>query len=199
MLNYTLAEGHSLSVKDGIEIPSVTYVTDGEVENILEYDVVDENGVKVSKDNYLIVRYIYGKLFVTERNISITTVTKEFEYNGKAQGDDRYTALYLNGSGNAFADGHTLEVITPFRISCVYENSAENNVMEYRIVDAEKIDRTKNYLIVDYFGTITIKARPVIIVLNEIGDITYGETLGGYPLTADGKMFYLRSGKRKDG
>ena len=197
LLNYTLAEGHSLSVKDGIEIPSVTYVTDGEVENILEYDVVDKNGVKVSKDNYLIVRYIYGKLFITERNISITTVTKEFEYNGKAQGDDRYTALYLNGSGNAFADGHTLEVITPFRISCVYENSAENNVMEYRIVDAEKIDRTKNYLIVDYFGTITIKARPVIIVLNEIGDITYGETLGGYPLTADGKMFTYEAGSAK--
>lgn len=197
LLNYTLAEGHSLSVKDGIEIPSVTYVTDGEVENILEYDVVDENGVKVSGDNYLIVRYIYGKLFVTERNISITTVTKEFEYNGKAQGDDRYTALYLNGSGNAFADGHTLEVITPFRISCVYENSAENNVMEYRIVDAEKIDRTENYLIVDYFGTITIKARPVIIVLNEIGDITYGETLGGYPLTADGKMFTYEAGSAK--
>lgn len=184
---YDLVEGHELKVKEGFAVPSVTYVTDGEVENEIEYDIVDKDGNSVN-GNYFVVRSIFGKISITQRQISITTISRKFDYNGKAQGDDRYSATYLSGTGDAIVSGHTVNVEKSFKITNVKENTPENNKMVYKIIDGDGVDRTENYAITDYFGTIEIVRLPVEIVLNKIESFTYGDVFGGYPLVGN-KMF----------
>lgn len=193
VIEYSLAEGHQLKVKEGFAIPSVTYYTEGSVDNIIEYDIVDKDGNPVN-ENYFIVNSKYGKLSITQRKISIITASEKRYYNGVAQANAGYSASLLSGTGSAIVSGHSVVVDKPFTITNVSENLFENNRIVYKIIDGEKVDRTENYAIEYTYGTLNILPLPVEIVLNTVESFTYGTAFGGYPINSDGKMFTYANG-----
>ena len=158
-----LAEDTYLSVVG--EHTYVTYVTEGEVENVVTYYVVDYSRNKDVTDNYEI-SYIYGKIWRTPRTIQVTTNSHNWTYDGTAHSDTGYEVLHLGADGkpdywDAFAEAwHTLVVVgTPTEVTNYTGNSVAN-IVKYIVLDEET---TQNYSIVMAYGELSISKRPIVI------------------------------------
>ncbi|MDE7439600.1 MAG: hypothetical protein K2N23_03745 [Clostridia bacterium] len=198
-----LADGQELYVKEGAFVASMTYVTDGTVDengngsvpNRIEYSVRIVGGEDVS-ENYEIVRYWnnelgeeYGTLTIKPRKISFTTPNDTFVYNGSEQWDsnpdNRYTDLIHIGGGDALVSGHRLNAISSTTLTNV---GSVDNEIEYNIIDSNGEDFTVNYDMNISWGTLTITPLNISIGLNTVEGFTYGDRTVSYPLV-DGKMF----------
>ncbi len=140
---------------------SVTYVTEGQVENNLYYRIyvkdlprTDENDVTA---NYAI-KYVYGKIYVTKRAISVTTATRSWEFDGNSHAARDYTI-----TEGSLVDGYRLIAVSETRVQFVTEGEVENRV-KYGVYvngDVRLIDLTENYEITYTYGKISCTVRYV--------------------------------------
>lgn len=190
----SLAENQTLYVKEGAAISSVTFVTEGKVDNIIDYSVMGARGDVTA--NYDISYYNmfestesvkkYGILEIIPRSISLTTVGNEWEYDGLEKYETGYTDLTHDGGGSALVLGHKLIAVSYDTVVTV---GTVDNVVEY-IVENEEI--TKNYAIGVSYGKLTVTPRKLSVVLSPVSDVIYGEAFEGW----NGEFAYAAGSKR---
>ncbi|MGM9643947.1 MAG: hypothetical protein ACI3X1_02565 [Eubacteriales bacterium] len=162
-----LVQGHtaSVSLPEGQE-KTISITDVGTVENIFEIKVVDEKGIDVT-GNYDI-KYEYGKLTVTTRDIEINPVPKDKYYDGKPLDTQEITWTEEDSEkkcGLLTSADHTVSV-TPF-------STKKSDCGEYQwILTADdvkiycgEIDVTDNYNVrlSDVPTTISIKKSTVYV------------------------------------
>ena len=155
-----------------IAITKFAALTDaGEIENVITVNitVVRQNGYEENvTDNYKIT-YVYGKLKVTPRPITVKTDTKSFVYNGKEQFCEDYTVTAGEGIEGQYpiANGQEARVASNTKIQNVKE-SGKDNVLEIKIFDfgGNEIN-LKNYAITYEYGTLSVTPRPIAVKLTD--------------------------------
>ena len=177
--NYEVINGTSVASTDHIENVTVTgSQTDvGTSNNVPSQTVIVRNadGEEVTF-NYTI-SYQNGTLTVTEdmTNITITSATHEWPYDGATHTDPTYTVVYGNttltpvegSNGLRFALNvrDTLIVTPTFNgITYVGENAANNNVYDYTLQHADNYGGT----ITTNYGTLSI--TPVTLTVTAASD-----------------------------
>lgn len=184
-----LADGQELYVKGSDFVATLTDYADGGVDNRIDYSVRDKDGDVTQ--NYTIrywnndVGKQYGTLIINKRQISLTTATNLWEYDGKEHFEEGYENLtYLGNDGKApLVKNHQLVAISNTKLT---DAGSERNLVEY-IVGDDGINN--NYLIVyDGYGTVTVTPRKLTVQLNKVLNSIYGEPFAGYPVI-DGKIF----------
>ena len=155
--NRELLLGHSFDVRKF----SSSIKNAGSASNVLDFDIVDELGNKVT-DYYKINYSSLGKLKVTPREIVITAGSKEVyidELNGEPLTCEEYEIVLSDGSGeNALAIGDSIGKII-FEGSISKVGRTTNNITEFTIVDAEGKDVTSSYKVQTESGMLKISAR----------------------------------------
>lgn len=149
-----LVVGHTVSFKG--EARSVTDKTDVGIENIRDFDILDEAGGTVT-DNYEVTT-CFGKLTVSPRPITVTTEDKSKIYDG-----DPLTGGGAQFEEGALVSGHEIYNLSYNVITGVKESGAENyvNFEIYETATGKTV--TQNYAITEKFGTLTVTARPVTV------------------------------------
>lgn len=181
-----LAEGDSLYLADGAEYASVTFVTEGEVENRVQYSIKGRGGDVT--ENYFIT-YENGKLSITARSIEITSKDGVFGYDGQAHFEEEYSKLAHKGGGKPLVLGHRIVVKSH---TGRVDAGSEDNVVKY-IVENDEI--TKNYSIRHSYGTLSVLPRKLTVRLNEVENSVYGSEF--IPLGED--PFTIVGGQTADG
>ncbi len=145
--NTALVEGHTASVS------SSTAITDhGTVENLLTFDITDENGKNVT-DNYSI---FVSQSFITvnKRVITVSTSDATFTYDGEVHQSLDFTVT----SDVQIAEGQTASAVGTTQITDVLESGMENK-FEVSIADEDGNDVTANYEISYVFGALTVEPK----------------------------------------
>lgn len=171
---YGLSDGHAIRVKAGTEIPSVTYVTEGEVRNELAYAVFDGAGNDLT-ENYEI-GYEYGKIWRTKRPITIVTGTMHTEYDGLPLQNP--SAAPYHGTDSGLVGEHMIvldESQTIPSVTFVTEGEVENALI-YLIYDGDT-DRTGNYEIMYDYGVLYRTKRAITVTTS-----SFEKTYDGLPL-----------------
>ena len=153
-----IVSGHTTIVND---YKTIKYV--GELENVFTIDIFD--GDEKVTNNYDI-SYVYGTLKVNKKQIKFSTKSDEKEY------DD--TPLLGKESDIQFIEGfelianHTYKLVQNF--VSITDVGTEINVLKIEdILDASGNSVFENYEIIEdnsLFGTLTIKHRPVTILMD---------------------------------
>ena len=145
--------GHYLVAADGYA--TVTDVNEGEVENAVEYAIYA--GEEDISYNYS-VTYIYGKISVTPRAITVTTATSSDEYDGEAHFNTNYAKVE-----RLLEDlGHYLKARDGYAtVTNVYDGEVENTV-EYAIYAGEE-DISYNYSVTYIYGNISVTPRAITV------------------------------------
>lgn len=127
-----------------------------------------------SEDNYEI-NYIYGKLTITKRNITIITPTVTKVYDGtplKGNEDNASpTGVNIYRDHKIVPDEEGIPELT--------ECGTIPNELTCRIVnkdDASRKDLSQNYNITYYYGTITVTPRPLYVVTPDVSAAFDGTT-----------------------
>ena len=161
--------GHSTEL-DTDRVAFVTYVTEGEVDNVLYHSVKDANGRDVT-ENYAIA-YVYGKLSRTPRPLTVTTATLEKVYDGTLlYGASVPDGVVITGTPARFSglvkdDFAVVDVNRPME-NVVYDESGgvtgiENDCV-YKVGFANGQPATDNYRLIYEYGTLTILPRPITV------------------------------------
>ena len=161
--------GHSTEL-DTDRVAFVTYVTEGEVDNVLYHSVKDANGRDVT-ENYAIA-YVYGKLSRTPRPLTVTTATLEKVYDGTLlYGASVPDGVVITGTPARFSglvkdDFAVVDVNRPME-NVVYDESGgvtgiENDCV-YKVSFANGQPATDNYRLIYEYGTLTILPRPITV------------------------------------
>lgn len=143
-----LAAGHSISILSSAEITKV-----GEVENTLEFIVVDELGEDVS--NRYNIHTTYGTLRVVPCKIMLSTASGSKVYDG--------TPLTINeviDTSGSLAKGEKIVVTKPFSAT---ECGEYESRIEYYIADESGVDVTDMYEIISTYGTVKINKNVLSI------------------------------------
>ena len=155
-----------------IAITKFAALTDaGEIENVITVNitVVRQNGYEENVTNNYKITYVYGKLKVTPRPITVKTDTKSFVYNGKEQFCEDYTVTAGEGieGQDPIANGQEARVVSNTKIQNVSE-SGKDNVLEIKIFDfgGNEIN-LKNYAITYEYGTLSVTPRPIAVKLTD--------------------------------
>ena len=152
---------------------SVTYVSDGTVENTITYTT----GAAFREENYKITK-IPGRLSITQSSnaIVITTASRSREYNGKKLLDDQTTHT------GTLAEGDRLVVEFPADAGLTDVGTKRNEYKSYRVERSDGADVTANYTFGDpVIGTLTV--TPVAI---ELTANSAAKAYDGTPLTDRG-------------
>ena len=152
---------------------SVTYVSDGTVENTITYTT----GAAFREENYDITE-IPGQLSITQSSnaIVITTASKSREYNGKKLLD------YQTTHTGTLAEGDRLVVEFPADAGLTDVGTKRNEYKSYRVERSDGADVTANYTFGDpVIGTLTV--TPVAI---ELTANSAAKAYDGTPLTDSG-------------
>ena len=152
---------------------SVTYVSDGTVENTITYTT----GAAFREENYEITK-IPGKLSITQSSnaIVITTASKSREYNGKKLLDDQTTHT------GTLAEGDRLVVEFPADAGLTDVGTKRNEYKSYRVERSDGADVTANYT----FGKPVIGTLTVTPVAIELTANSAAKAYDGTPLTDRG-------------
>ena len=152
---------------------SVTYVSDGTVENTITYTT----GAAFREENYEITK-IPGKLSITQSSnaIVITTASKSREYNGKKLLDDQTTHT------GTLAAGDRLVVEFPADAGLTDVGTKRNEYKSYRVERSDGADVTANYT----FGKPVIGTLTVTPVAIELTANSAAKAYDGTPLTDRG-------------
>ena len=152
---------------------SVTYVSDGTVENTITYTT----GAAFREANYDITE-IPGKLSITQSSnaIVITTAAKSREYNGKKLLDNQTTHT------GTLAAGDRLVVEFPADAGLTDVGTKRNEYKSYRVERSDGADVTANYT----FGEPVIGTLTVTPVAIELTANSAAKAYDGTPLTDSG-------------
>ncbi|MDE6410913.1 MAG: hypothetical protein K2L02_00045 [Clostridia bacterium] len=164
---------HDKLSKTGIprSITSVSESGDDGVDNVCKFSVPNQN--------YTIGGYDYGTLKITPRPIRVVTDDAEKIYDNKPLSKHVYVeTYYIDESGKKqkglLQEGETLAPDVPCSITNVSETKAGNNQCTFTVPN-------KNYTIAGYdCGTLTITARPIIVVTASDNKIYDGNPLSNY-------------------
>ncbi len=166
---YELVSGHNTKA---IISSSVTYVTEGKVDNVLTLMISDANGVNVTS-NYDITFTSYGKIEIIPRKITITTATNCWEYDELQHQDTSYTVTSEKG----LVVGDVLTVLDS-AFAGPKPGEYENIFHTISIYNGTR-DAKPNYEVSYENGTLTILAS-TLTILAESAEKEYD----GTPLTA---------------
>ena len=152
---------------------SVTYVSDGPVENTITYTT----GAAFREENYEITE-IPGKLSITQSSnaIVITTASRSREYNGKKLLDSQTTHT------GTLAEGDRLVVEFPADAGLTDVGTKRNEYKSYRVERSDGADVTANYT----FGEPVIGTLTVTPVAIELTANSAAKAYDGTPLTDSG-------------
>jgi len=152
---------------------SVTYVSDGTVENTITYTT----GAAFREENYDITK-LPGKLSITQSSnaIVITTASKSREYNGKKLLDNQTTHT------GTLAEGDRLVVEFPADAGLTDVGTKRNEYKSYRVERSDGADVTANYT----FGEPVIGTLTVTPVAIELTANSAAKAYDGTPLTDRG-------------
>ena len=152
---------------------SVTYVSDGTVENTITYTT----GAAFREANYDITE-IPGKLSITQSSnaIVITTASRSREYNGKKLLD------YQTTHTGTLAEGDRLVVEFPADAGLTDVGTKRNEYKSYRVERSDGADVTANYT----FGEPVIGTLTVTPVAIELTANSAAKAYDGTPLTDRG-------------
>ena len=152
---------------------SVTYVSDGTVENTITYTT----GAAFREENYDITK-LPGKLSITQSSnaIVITTASKSREYNGKKLLDNQTTHT------GTLAAGDRLVVEFPADAGLTDVGTKRNEYKSYRVERSDGADVTANYT----FGEPVIGTLTVTPVAIELTANSAAKAYDGTPLTDSG-------------
>lgn len=172
-------------------LPTVTDVSDGEVENNFLVEIFGAEGTVTA--NYKIT-YEYGKIKVNPRPVTVWAIADEKEYNGKVQCGEKADADNLV-YGHKIKEAYTGDSSSPdcgeYQVA-IAENSAQ-------IVDASGNDMNGNYAITydkSVKATLKITPRPVTLTAGSAekvydgtpltcGDILSENLVDGHTVTAE--------------
>lgn len=161
-----ILEGHVIVHDELATTASVTYVTEGEVENELHYLIFE--GERNVGENYEI-EYVYGKIHVTPRNLSLLTATSSGEFDGQPYYDIRYTV-----ESGSFAGNHGTKALSYAQVTFVTEGEVENQVV-YSIVNGSE-NLTENYALEVKYGKISRTPRNILVMTADHTFVYDGET-----------------------
>ena len=152
---------------------SVTYVSDGTVENTITYTT----GAAFREENYKITK-LPGQLSITQSSnaIVITTASRSREYNGKKLLDDQTTHT------GTLAEGDRLVVEFPADAGLTDVGTKRNEYKSYRVERSDGADVTANYT----FGKPVIGTLTVTPVAIELTANSAAKAYDGTPLTDSG-------------
>ena len=152
---------------------SVTYVSDGTVENTITYTT----GAAFREENYEITK-LPGKLSITQSSnaIVITTASRSREYNGKKLLDNQTTHT------GTLAAGDRLVVEFPADAGLTDVGTKRNEYKSYRVERSDGADVTANYT----FGEPVIGTLTVTPVAIELTANSAAKAYDGTPLTDSG-------------
>ena len=152
---------------------SVTYVSDGTVENTITYTT----GTAFREENYKITK-IPGQLSITQSSnaIVITTASKSREYNGKKLLD------YQTTHTGTLAEGDRLVVEFPADAGLTDVGTKRNEYKSYRVERSDGANVTANYT----FGEPVIGTLTVTPVAIELTANSAAKAYDGTPLTDSG-------------
>jgi len=152
---------------------SVTYVSDGTVENTITYTT----GAAFREENYKITK-LPGQLSITQSSnaIVITTASRSREYNGKKLLDDQTTHT------GTLAAGDRLVVEFPADAGLTDVGTKRNEYKSYRVERSDGADVTANYT----FGKPVIGTLTVTPVAIELTANSAAKAYDGTPLTDRG-------------
>ena len=152
---------------------SVTYVSDGTVENTITYTT----GAAFREENYKITKNP-GQLSITQSSnaIVITTPSKSREYNGKKLLDNQTTHT------GTLAAGDRLVVEFPADAGLTDVGTKRNEYKSYRVERSDGADVTANYT----FGKPVIGTLTVTPVAIELTANSAAKAYDGTPLTDSG-------------
>ncbi len=139
-------EGERIHTFEVVDYPTVQYVTDGEKDNALVLAIFDENKQDVSA-NYDVQIKDMGKISITSIELTISTASNRWEYDGNPHFDKTFQIL-----SGALLEGHKISVAT---YTTITEIGEVENHLTYVIMAGEE-DRTANYSIIELCGTLTI-------------------------------------------
>ena len=169
-----LRSGHELRIDDAAwaEITDV-----GEIKNTLQFEIVDENGEIVPKDNYEII-YSYGTLTVTPRTLIVKTEDKSFTYDATSHSHKKYSI-----DGDGLAPGHELKIDDTGWMNITDVGEAENT-FKFEIVDGSgTVISNDNYEISYSYGTLTVEKRKLIVSTPDYTGVYDGKDHSNYTLS----------------
>ncbi len=148
-----LVEGHRIEA----DYPSRTVAGDTENRpvNVL---VLRADGSTVEAKNYVLT-WEYGTVTVTKREVTLRTDSGKWTYDAQPHAQPSYTE-----AKNTLVSGHTAETGYSFRRDAGEEANAVSGGTF--VFDERHNDVTENYTITWEYGTLTIDARPVVVLSN---------------------------------
>lgn len=149
---------------------SIINVKDGEVENkFIKCEITGGRGLLSNYD----ITFVWGKLKITPRPITITTETKEKVYDGTPLACTEYKAVYTDDSSkSAFVNDEELDVKESTSITDVGE--ILNKFTSYVI----KNGKVSNYTITLYnTGKLKVTPRPIVIITGSAEKVYDGTPL----------------------
>ena len=167
-----LPEGHYLGVNPLSAPTTVTNVSQGEVNNIVDVRVYNAAGEDVTSNFALTVLPEDGaKIWVTPKKVTIKTQDATLVYNGKEQTAEEYEAVGL-------IDGHELVIVEKTVVKNAV-NDVENKI-EFVIVDKNNnnADVTDNYDIEYIYGTINVEKKDVLFLSDSLNGVYNGQEQG---------------------
>ena len=144
----TLIEGHTIQVSYLSEIINV-----GELSNDFEVRVYDKQNKDVT--SYYDFTKVKGALKVIERDITITTGSKNEIYNGTAITCENYEI-----TEGSLVSGHSF--VPKYQSTITNVGTVENKIT-YSIYDKSKNDVTFNYNVTVVEGEIKVLAKPITV------------------------------------
>ena len=145
-----IVKGHQAVITS--EALTITDV--GEIDNEITVVIMDgaENDLTA---NYKI-SYDYGKIAVTQREITVTTETEEFDYDGTEKSKNAVK------SATGLVEGHkVVEDTTVGAYATIKQAGQIENVITVTVCDGDGNDKTANYKIIYDYGTLTVNPRQI--------------------------------------
>ena len=164
-----------LKIVDGqlTEIVSNTALSEvgDAIDNVLQIAVKNSAGADLT-DNYDI-EYVYGKLEITQRSVSVVTHSSSFEYDGKPHSFEEYDISV----DTPLVEGHYTSVVESASVTEV-KDGEQDNALVFAVKDSQSNDVTKNYNItISEYGKIHIKPREMTLTALSADKIYDGQTL----------------------
>ena len=136
--------------------PLVRDVSEGLVENKFTLSVTYLG--RYMDENYKIT-YLYGKVSITPRPITVETHSKEWDYDGEWHSEEGYHIS--DSSPYRLVGGETMSVLTATKIRDVKDNAPNNNALTFSIL-RDGAENISNYDITLIKGTVKIIPLDVI-------------------------------------
>lgn len=155
-----LADGEEIIVVKG---SGVTYYSGETVAN--EIECVIRNGVEDTSANYKIT-YISGTLLIEKRQLTITTASLNWDYDGEYHlGDSEQDTENGKAVFDGLVDGEYAEAFNVAQILNFADNTENNNTTEYKFyTDGTKETETTDCYEIEYVnGTLSINRAPLVI------------------------------------